>query len=427
MNSPSKPCPPSAFVAPALPADGGAGVVPERDRFVPSRRHPGLAGRAVVTFMAGLAAALLIGSCSRESAAKGRPGAGAAVPVLIARAESRDVPMEIDAIGTVRAYSVVSIRSQITGPITEVHFDEGQEVRAGDLLFTIDPRPYEAALNQARASLFRDEAQLVSARLQFERTSNLFESKIASRQDYDAAEASYRALEGTVQVDHAAISNAQVSLSYTAIRSPIDGRTGNLNVKKGNVVKAPDDVLLTITQVHPIYVAFAVPEQNLPEIRREARAATLRVTATASGDTNQEAVGTLTFINNMVDTNTGTILLKATFPNTDNALWPGAFVDVSLTLSNRAQATVVPSQAVQTGQDGQFVFVVQADRTVVARPVTTSIAYDGQTVVDNGVRPGETVVTDGQLRLVPGARVDIKTSLTPALSAKAPSTPERKE
>jgi multidrug efflux system membrane fusion protein len=354
---------------------------------------------------------LLLSSCSRKSpAASGaRPAAGVAVPVLVAKAESRNIPVEIHAIGSVQAYSVVSVRSQITGPITDVHFQEGQEVRTGDLLFTIDPRPYEAALNQAKANLIRDEAQLVSARLEFERTSNLFASKIASHQDYDTAEANYRALAGTVLADHAAISNAQVSFGYTAIRAPIDGRTGDLAVKKGNVVKAPDDVLLIITQVRPIYVAFSVPEQNLPAIRRQSNQAALPVEAVVPSQPNTPVRGELTFVNNMVDTNTGTILLKGTFANANNMLWPGQFVEVSLTLSNLLQATVVPSQAVQTGQNGEFVFVVKPDQTVEPHPVSSSVSYDGWTVITSGVQPDETVVTDGQLRLTPGAKVNIKT------------------
>jgi multidrug efflux system membrane fusion protein len=390
-------------------------------------RSPHFGGRAVFVLIPCLAVALLSGSCSRKSSAEGRRSeAGAAVPVLVAQAEARTIPVEIHAVGTVQAYSVVSVRSQITGPIVEVHLNEGQEVRAGDRLFTIDPRPYEAALNQAKSSLIRDEAQLVSARLEFERTSNLFVSKIASRQDYDAAEANFRALEGTVLVDQAAISNAQVSLGYTAIGSPIDGRTGTLNVKKGNVVKAPDDVLLSITQIHPIYVAFSVPEQHLPAIRRQWGEAALPVVAVVPSQTNTPARGELTLVNNMVDTNTGTILLKATFANVDNVLWPGQFVEVSLTLSNLVQATVVPSQAVQAGQDGEFVFVLKPDMTVEPQPVATGVSYEGWTVIASGVRPDETVVTDGQLRLTPGAKVEIKTWPTLASATNAPAQPEPK-
>jgi len=364
---------------------------------------------------------LLLPACTRKDPAA-QPGGGArspVVPVLTATATSEDVPVEIQAIGNVQAYSLVSVRSQITGPLMKVHIQEGQDVKAGDLLFSIDPRPWEAALNQAQANLKRDEAQMLSARLEFLRTSNLFESKIASQSDYDTAEANYRALEGSALADSAAISNAQVSLGYTSIRSPIDGRTGNLVVKAGNVVKSPDDVLLTITQVRPIYVAFSVPEQQLPAIRRESQRAALPVMAVVPSETNRPARGELTFINNTVDTATGTIFLKGTFANTNGVLWPGQFVRVSLTLSNLAQATVVPSQAVQTGQNGDFVFVVKPDETVETRPITTGITADGKTVIVAGVTPGETVVTDGQLRLVPGAKVSVKPPATSGSSTNA--------
>jgi multidrug efflux system membrane fusion protein len=352
-----------------------------------------------------------LGSCSQKSSEAGKSaqaGGGPAVPVLVAPATKQDVPVEIQGVGTVQAYSFVSIRSQITDEIIKVHFREGQEVKAGDLLFTLDPRPFEAALNQAQANLQRDRAQMVNARLNFERTSNLFASKIASQADYDTAEATYQSAQSTVGADAAAITNAQVSLDYTAIRSRIDGRTGNLTVKEGNVVKAPDDVLMTITQIRPIYVAFAVPEQYLPAIRRRESESTLVVTAFAPGDTNDVARGELTFINNTVDTNTGTILLKGTFLNTNSVLWPGQFVQATLTLSNLTGVTTVPSQALQTGQDGEFLFVVKTDQTVEARPVVSGIIYDGSQVINSGVKPGETVVTDGQVRLKPGTKVNAK-------------------
>jgi membrane fusion protein, multidrug efflux system len=320
------------------------------------------------------------------------------------------LPVEIQGVGTVQAYSFVSIRSQVTDEIVKVHFREGQEMKAGDLLFTLDPRPFEAALNQAKANLQRDEAQMVNSRVSFERTSNLFASKIASQAEYDLAEATYQSAQSTVGADQAVITNAQVNLGYTAIRSPIDGRTGNLTVKEGNVVKAPDDVLVTLTQIRPIYVAFAVPEQYLPAIRRRAGESTLGVQAFASGDTNELAQGDLTFIDNTVDTNTGTILLKATFANTNAVLWPGQYVQATLTLSNLAGVTVVPSQAVQTGQNGEYIFVVKPDQTVEARPVVAGLTYDGAQVISSGLQPGETVVIDGQVRLKPGANVEVKTA-----------------
>jgi len=250
-------------------------------------------------------------------------------------------------------------------------------------------------------------------------------TKIASQQDYDTAEAAFQSAAATVLADRAAVTNAQVSRGYTAIRSAIDGRTGNLAVKEGNVVKAPDDVLVTITQIHPIYAAFAVPEQNLPAIRRRMREAVLPVTAVIPGE-DAQPVGKLTFVDNAVNTDTGTILLKGTFDNADDTLWPGQFIQVTLTLSNLVQAAVVPSQAVQTGQNGEFVFVVKPDETVEMRPVVTGVTSEGVTVIASGAKPGETVVTDGQLRLVPGAEVSVKTSGSYGLSASAPANSQPK-
>ena len=357
-----------------------------------------------------IASALVLSSCSQKSPAGGKSarGAGGPIPVVVAKAEARDVPVEIQAVGNAQAYSAVSIRSQITGQITKVHFQEGQEVKAGDELFTIAPRPFQAALNQAQANWQRDQAMLINGRLSFERTSNLLSSKIASQADYDTALSAYQSAQSTVIADAAAVTNAQLSLEYTSISSPIEGRTGNLTIKEGNIVKAPDDILVSVTQIHPIYVAFAVPENNLAAIRSEAAHESLAVKAYPPGDTNSTATGQLTFIDNSVDTNTGTILLKATFQNTNTVLWPGQFVQTSLVLSNLTQATVVPSQAVQTGQDGEFLFVVKEDQTVEARPIVAGITYDGIRVIMSGLKPGETVVIDGQVRLTAGAKVSVK-------------------
>jgi multidrug efflux system membrane fusion protein len=374
----------------------------------------GLADK-VLTILALAAATVLWVSCSRQPSQGGkeaRPRVAAAVPVLAAQATLRDVPVQIQTIGTVQAYSMVSVRPQITGPILKVHFEEGQEVKGGELLFTIDPRPWDAALNQARANLQRDEAEMINARLTFERSSNLFASKISSQQDYDTDLAGLRAAESTVLASRAAVTNAQLNLDYTVIRAPVEGRTGNLAFKAGNVVKATDDVLVSITQIRPIYVSFAVPEPHLSAIRRRAAEARLPVEAFVPGDSGHPARGELTFIDNMVDTNTGTILLKGTFANADNALWPGQYVQATLTLSNLASATVVPAQAVQTGQDGDFLFVVKSDGTVDARPVVGSVAWEGMRVILGGVEAGETVVTDGHLRLTPGAKVNVKSSET---------------
>ncbi|HEY4984662.1 MAG TPA: efflux RND transporter periplasmic adaptor subunit [Verrucomicrobiae bacterium] len=369
-------------------------------------------------------ATMLVNGCS-GGAKKGAGDAGA--PVLVAPAVETNVPVLIDPppVGHVMPYSTVTIRPQVGGVLSRVHFQEGQEVKKGDLLFTIDPRPTQAALATARANLARDRAQRENAKIQFGREQKLFEQKLISQDEFDTSKAGLDALEGTVAADEAAVTNAELNLEFTGIRAPFDGRTGSLQFHEGNVVKAPDDTLLTINQIHPIYVAFAVPEQYLPEIKREMREKTLKVMATFQ---NMDAPpqGELTFIDNAVDTTTGTIQLKATFPNEDNALWPGQFVQVALTLSELTNAIVVPSQAVQTGQDGDFIYVVKPDQTVEQRPVTIGITSQGGTVVQSGLKAGETVVTDGQLRLAPGVKVNVKTPETAGLSTNAAATAGRK-
>ena len=356
-------------------------------------------------------AAMLVNGCSRSASKV----AGAGAPVLVAQAVETNVPVLINPppVGHVMPYSTVTIRPQIGGVISQVHFQEGQEVKKGDLLFTIDPRPMQAALDAARAALARDQAQLENAKIQFDREQKLFDQKLVSQDEFDTSKAGFDALIGTVAADHAAITNADLNLEFTGIRAPFDGRTGSLQFHEGNVVKAPDDTLLTINQIHPIYVAFAVPEQYLPEIKREMREKTLKVMATFQ---NMDAPpqGELTFIDNAVDTTTGTIQLKATFSNEDSTLWPGQFVQVALTLSDLTNVVVVPSQAVQTGQNSQFVYVVKPDQTAEERPVTIGITYQGETVVQSGLQAGETVVTDGQLRLEPGVKVSIKSAIQPA-------------
>jgi membrane fusion protein, multidrug efflux system len=347
-----------------------------------------------------------LSGCSRESGAK-RPLAP--VPVLAAQAVEKDVPVQLHAIGNVMPFAKVTIRSQITGQLQEVHFKEGQELHKGDLLFTIDPRPPQAALDQARANLARDEAQLENARIVFERVKQLFESRFASQEDFDNARAAMDALQGTALADRAAITNAALNLDYTTIRAPVDGVAGAQLVFAGNILKSPDDQMVIINQIHPIYVAFAVPERYLAEIRHEMRAQPLKVTATFDGLNSPAPQGEVTFVDNTVDTTTGTILLKATFANTDSALWPGQFVQVDMTLKETPRAVVVPGQAIQTGQNGDYVFVVKPDQAVEMRPVKSGESVNGETVVARGLKAGETVVTDGQLNLVAGRTVVIKT------------------
>jgi len=334
----------------------------------------------------------LAAGCSRAPAGR----AAGPVPVLTAKVIATNVPVLIDPppVGHVMPVLTVTIRPQIGGVISAVNFQEGQEVKKGDLLFTIDPRP-------AQAALAHDKAQLENARIQFEREKKLLADKLISQDEFDTSQAARDTLVATVQSD-------ELNLEYCTIRAPIDGRTGGLQFHEGNVVKSPDDVLLTINQIHPIYAAFAVPERYLPEIQRQMRGRTLAVTASFENMVGDPPPGQLTFVDNAVDAATGTILLKATFPNRRGQLWPGQFVQVSLQLDELTNALVVPSQTVQNGQNGQFVFVVQADQTVEQRGVKTSVTFNGATVIAAGLNAGETVVTDGQLRLAPGTAVSVK-------------------
>jgi multidrug efflux system membrane fusion protein len=360
-----------------------------------------------------------LAGCSRQNSAANavqKKDQNAPAPVLVARAEARDVQVILRNIGNVEAYATVTVRSQITGQIMKIHFQEGQEVKAGDMLFTIDPRPAEGALRHAQADLKRDQANLIGAKLEYERVKKLRDSSIASEDDYEKAESAYLALEATILADQSAISNATLNVEFTGIRSMVDGRTGNLMVKAGNIVKAPDDALVTVNQIHPIYVTFSVPEQDLPAIRRRIKDTTLSVEVEVPGDTSNHPRGELSFIDNTVDPMTGRIKLKATFSNQDNVLWPGQFVQTMLTVNTLAHATLVPSQAVQASQTGEFVYVVTPEATVQRRPIVVGLSQSGLTVIESGVKPGETVVTDGQLRLRDGAKVTIQTTSTAAAS-----------
>lgn len=328
-----------------------------------------------------------------------------AVPVTVGAVVERAEPVQIRAIGNVQPYSTVQVKAEVGGELIGVHFTEGQEVHKGDLLFTIDARPFDAALKQAQANRARDIAQANNAQADAERYARLAKEGVIAQQQYDQARSNADAMRAAVAADEAAIDNARVQLSYTKIYSPLDGRTGNLLVHQGNLIKPNDVPLVVINQVQPIFAAFSVPAQNLPEIKRYMAAHPLRVAASPKGSGGPGAQGVLTFVDNAIDLTTGTIELKGTFQNRDRSLWPGEFVDVTLTLTTQGNAIVVPSQAIQTGQQGQFVFVVKPDQTVETRPVTVNRTAGPYAVIDQGLRPGETVVTDGQLRLVPGARV----------------------
>lgn len=330
-----------------------------------------------------------------------------AVPVRVGMVVRKAVPLEIRNVGTIQPYVAVSVRAQVTGEIMRVHFREGDELKKGELLFSIDPRPYEAALAQSEAALARDRAQMENARTDVQRYEDLVKKDYVTQQQYDGVKANAAATAATVRADQAAVERARLDVAYCSIRAPIDGRSGSILVQAGNVVKANDAALVTINQVAPIYLAFAVPERELPEIRRRQNAGSLAVEAQEPATGRLLARGALTFLDNTVDRATGTITLKATFPNTDRILWPGEFVNAVLTLATEQDAIVAPTGAVQNGQQGTFAYVVKADRTVESRPVTVARSAADGLVIAEGLTAGETVVTDGQLRLSPGVRIEV--------------------
>jgi membrane fusion protein, multidrug efflux system len=368
-------------------------------------------------------------------------------PVTIAKAEMRDIPLQVRQIASVEPVAVIAVKAQISGELEQVLFKEGQDVKKGQELFVIDPRPYQQAVDQAQAALdkdlalvsqaeanmARDRAQAANAQAQAKRYAGLAEEGIVSKDQNDTYQTTARVQDESVRADQAALTSARASvvadraametaelnLSYCHIQSPIDGRAGSLLLQAGNLVKANDtNALVNINQLQPVYVTFSAPENLLPEIRRYSSDHPLLVSATGVVDgsnRNVKATGQLSFIDNIVDSTTGTIKLKATFPNADHALWPGQFLNVVMTLRTIDHATVVPSEAIQAGQKGQFAFIVKPDQTVESRLVTVGQTIDNDIVVETGISPGETVVTDGQLRLFPGAHIRV----VPAAKADA--------
>jgi len=363
---------------------------------------------AMAVFYAGL---LLVTGCSRESNGKVTPKISA--PVTVAEAIEKNVPETLTAIGSAEPNNTVSIRARIGGALTKVAIVEGQEVRQGELLFTIDSRSYQAALDSALFTLARDKAQAANAESEVRRYTELFKEAYVTRQQYDLALTNAEALKYTVRSDEAAVENARLNLQYCNVLAPISGRTGNLLVHEGDQIKADDIAMVVINQITPIKVNFSVPEKFLPGIRKYAAAGTLKVEVTFPNDTAKPIKGTLNFIQNTVDASTRTIFLKAAFPNTDKRLWPGQFVNVILTLTIRPHVVVIPSQAVQTGQQGPFVYVIKPDLTAESRTIVPGEGVDGEIIIEKGLRVGEKVVTDGQLRLTPGAKVQIQTTVKP--------------
>jgi multidrug efflux system membrane fusion protein len=366
-----------------------------------------------------LAAALVAASCAGNGEARpggdqapgrgrgGRGGETGPIPVVTAAAVTKSVPVTETAVGTVEAISTVQVRSQVTGRLAKVHFAEGEEVQAGQPLFTLDPQPFQVALDQASATLARDTAQADNAQAQLTRLKNLLDRGLIPREQYDTQVATAAALKATTDADRAAIAAAELNLQYTRILAPAAGRTGALLAHEGDLVQAGGQTpLVVMNQLSPIYVAFSVPGRLLDSIQRLQRAAPLRVGATLPGaEGPATAYGRLTFIDNAVDPTTGTIKLKATFDNVGNRLWPGQFVDATLFLNVDPNAVVVPSIAVQAGQEGSYVFVVDAESKVEMRAVSVARTEGTESVIGTGLKAGEVVVTDGHLRLTPGARV----------------------
>ena len=381
--------------------------------------------------------ALLLAGCSDNKAAPVNRQAQAA-PVFVSKAVLKRVPIEIETVGNVEAYSTVAVKVQVGGELTIVDFQEGTDIRKGDRLFVIDPRPYEAQVVQAEATLAKDKAQLQAAqanlardmaqeafaRSQAGRFSELSVQGLLAKDSAEQADSQAKAaaeairadraaiesMHANIAADQAALDRARLQLEYCTIHSPIDGRTGHLMVKQGNVVKANDVDLVTINQLRPIYVTFTVPETNFGLIKTHMAAGDVLVEAQLQGDNAAER-GKLSFVENTVDSATGTIRMKALFDNARTSLWPGQFVRVTIRMNTSADSIVVPMTAVQTSQDGKFVYVVKPDVTVEARPVVPGRTIERDIVIEKGLRDGESVVTSGQLRLVPGSRVEIKSDL----------------
>lgn len=348
---------------------------------------------------------------SATSGAIARPKNTAAVPVMVAKVKRSTIPIELSAIGTGQAFHSVSVESQVAGIVKEVHYRQGQFVSKGDLLITLDKAPFLAALAQAEAALARDKAQAQLSHVELQRSDKLYKEGIVSSEQYDQALAVSTASQATVQADEATIQAAKIQLSYCSIYAPINGVTGAQLVSPGAAVKANDlPVLVVINQVSPIYVNFSVPQQYLEPIKMSMARSHLRVRAASPGNSDPET-GILTFVNNTVDTTTGTIELMATFPNTNHRLWPGQFSNVTLNLGERRNVLVIPSEAVQAGQRGNYVFVVKPGMTVDVQQVKVGLTVNNQAEVLQGLSAGEMVVTDGQVRLVPGTKVYVAKKL----------------
>jgi len=337
-----------------------------------------------------------------------RPKGSPAIPVSVAQVTQEVVPFRLQAIGNVEAYSTVAVKARVDGQIVEVGFKEGEEARKGQMLFKIDPRPFEAALRQAEANALRDAAARDQARSQERRYQELLEKNFVSKEAYAQIRTNAAVAEATAGASQAALDNAKLNLEYGTIRAPIEGYAGKIQIQMGNLVRANDvNPLVVINQVRPIYVNFSVPEQRLAEVREHMASRQVAVEALAPGSDHAAATGMLIFVDNAVDPSTGTIRMRARFPNKENLLWPGQFVNVSVRLFEQADAIIIPSRAVQTGPEGQYVYVVDRDMVVDVRRITVQRTEGERAVVASGLAKGEQVVTQGQLRLGPKTRVQI--------------------
>ncbi len=362
-------------------------------------------------------ALVLAASCSSSSgsggaaapATGGGAGRGPAAPgIVVTTATVMQKPMTVEAraVGNVEASSSVAVRAQVSGELLKVGFDEGRDVVAGQTLFTLNPRQFEVALQQAEAALTRSQAQAQGMVAQVQRADELLRQQLISKAEYDQLATQLAVYQASIEADRAQVENAKLQLEYTNITAPVSGRTGALLVHPGALVRANDAApLVVINQISPAYVSFAVPARLLPQVRRDQLQGALRVLAAPAGSAEDTVAGSLSFVDNAVDQATDTIRLKATFPNRDRRLWAGAFVDVMLRLSVEPNAIVVPNASVQASQQGQYVYVIKPDNTAELRPVTVAWQSGNEVVIRSGLSPGETVVTDGQLRLTPGVHV----------------------
>lgn len=354
-----------------------------------------------------LAAALL--ACGACSAKKEKPKTKPPVPVTVAIAIQKDVPVQLKAIGNIEPYTSVAIKSQVNGQIARVHFREGSDVQKGSLLITLAPESFKAALSQCEATLTKDLAQSKFAHDQARRYELMLKDGIVTQDQFDQLQANAESFAATVAADRAAVNNAKIQLSYCYLRSPIFGRTGKLLLQPGNLTKANDVPLVMINQINPIYVTFSIPENKLAEVKKAMAGGELKIEAVIPNEPGSKEIGTISFLDNTVNAATGTIKLNGVFANKSRKLWPGQFVDVVMTLSSLHNAVVVPTQAIQISQQGQFIYVVKPDKKVEMRLVTVGTACGGESVIEKGIAPGETLVVNGQLRLVPGAKVSAKT------------------